>query len=1175
MDKYESKLRIEEIEKLKKKKQYKEAARLADTIEWHRIKNTVTLYKVANLYKICRNYAKCRELLELAYERSPYAKNVVFALCDVCLEFGDFEAATEHYKEYAALAGDDSGIWILKYKMLKALEAGIDEQIEILETLKKMNRSEEWEYELATLYHRAGLGEKCVEECNEIITWYGEGSYVYKAMELKMLHEPLTPEQQAVYDGRIEKRKKGEGTGKMPRTERRAKKTEKDARYKGPERRTREENPSEDDDEEEFHVKTINMGQFNTIDLQAELANNIQDYIGGEPSMINRAGLERDDKDSMSTRVFVPKEDTTDSLLQIVNQAQQEAANSSESVQDAYDTDASLSTDPGYETEAGFKAQSPYDTSAGLVEETEDVEFVQENRKEVFHNTIPADSQEVFFEDATGDLRFQVERPEKPVSDNSKLDEFKESYTREREGKPLPEGLGRLSGEEYVQTETVPIAGGIVDEKVLDDGTVELIKHFEENVEPEVVRVGQEKKKMKFSTSNTAGTVKKEKPLQPEKPVKVELQREELDPDYVDMLPTSEEAQISGQLNIQDILAGWEETKRQKEREFQENLRKKTLENTGNLFADFEKEANSGLLATLENPALINSVTDQSTSEDFFKGISVEDIKKGKQITYPEKKQDDLRIGKVIEAPEEEVLEDEALEEPEFITEKPAVEEATEQMSLFSNSSSSGENSTEENTSSNEEAVSQNTKTGETAAEESIEEATVEETSKELPEEKAETEVPDEGNTVDGNNLVAEAEALKKQETDPDEKMIKQILEEDEQERRNRYYGSVTQNISGNIWDEVDNVPVKETYSDAEPEPDEVGATKFMPSKEIEEEVQSAEATEDETVQEPEESKPVVEKVERKPKVKAKAKHKKHVEAEEEVPAEDNGFEMVPLDQDSEATAPVPAGQKEETTNVEVGGDGLERELTKEEKKYFGPFLYSKRMKQQILDAIETMTLAAYTGNLIITADSGESSTKLATCFYQYLKASDSNFTGKSAKIGAEKLNKKDMNEIFEKLAGGALIVSHAGKMTNSTINGILQNLNQEARGVEVILHDTKNEIRRLLERAPVLERFFNCRVDIIAMSPEMLAEYGKKYALDLGYSIDTMAMLAFSGRISELQIGTHLVSVDEVKEIVQDAIAHADKPSPDKAIRTMTGKRYDEEHRVILREKDFEFRKR
>ena len=181
--------------------------------------------------------------------------------------------------------------------------------------------------------------------------------------------------------------------------------------------------------------------------------------------------------------------------------------------------------------------------------------------------------------------------------------------------------------------------------------------------------------------------------------------------------------------------------------------------------------------------------------------------------------------------------------------------------------------------------------------------------------------------------------------------------------------------------------------------------------------------------------------------------------------------------------------------------------------------------------------------------------------------------SGKRSAAAAQALS--DAGYKVLNLTGGYTAWTEAGKMTNSTINGILQNLNQEARGVEVILHDTKNEIRRLLERAPVLESFFNCRVDIIAMSPEMLAEYGKKYALDLGYSIDNMAMLAFSGRISELQIGTHLVSVDEVKEIVQAAIEHADKPSADKAIRTMTGKRYDEEHRVILREKDFEFRKK
>lgn len=1210
MDKYESKLRIEEIEKLKKKKQYKEAARLADTIEWYRIKNAVTLYKVADLYKICRNYVKCRELLELAYERSPYAKNVVFALCDVCLEFGDFEAATEHYKEYKALAPDDAGVYVLKYKMLKALEAGIDEQIEVLESLKRKNRSEEWEYELATLYHRAGLAEKCVEECDEIVTWYGEGSFVYKAMELKMLHQPLDPEQQAIYDGRLEKKKRAEErrTGQIPSAEGGKKRhtgrirmeeypeKKKRRRPEQPERpvRPEREEVSQEEGNDEFHVKTINMGQFNTIDLQAELANNIQDYIGGEPSMIDRSGLSKNSgleevfsgEDAGVSGIlpteepsfgasFQVKEDTTDSLLKIVAAAEEE------------------------ERRSQALPKVSEDISEGS--NADEIEFVEENRKEVFHNTIPADSQEVFFEDATGDLRFAIERPKKQESDDSRLEQFKENYSKQREGKELPEGYGRLDDGEPDYSETLPVAGGIVDEKVLEDGTVELIKHFEENVEPEVVRVGQDRKRPRGADGRSTGPMRVRKPVQEEIPaedVKI-LERSELDPDYVDMLPASGDKQISGQLNIQDILAGWEETKKQKEREFQENLRKKTMENTGNMFADFEKEANSGLLATLENPALINSVTDQSTSEDFFKGLSVEDVKNGKQVTYPEKlTTGEIKISKVIEAPAEEEEEEEGTFEfapldydpadyriakaSDKKEEKNETEEASE-----SDADDSAEEETKTETAENKDENAEN----QTAEEKS--ESEEEENKDEVIETGLKAEVEDADDESDVKENITEE--------DPDEAMIQKLLEEDEKEARERYYGSVTQKISGNIWDEVDNVPVKETY--AEPEPDEVGATKLMPSRSLVEEIavdneetvsETAETTTEETVaevlakaeeevSEAEETAFVDDEEEEKEVRPAKKKHapadrpsgkdakkdgkKKKSSNAPLVPhntPSTEGFNMQPLT-DEEA---------EEKDSEENAVAGIERDLTKEEKKYFGPFLYSKRMKQQILDAIETMTLAAYTGNLIITSDSGESSADLATLFYQYLKASDSNFTGKAAKIGAEKLNKKDMNEIFEKLSNGALIVSHAGKMTNSTINGILQNLNQEARGVEVILHDTKNEIRRLLERAPVLESFFNCRVDIIAMSPEMLAEYGKKYALDLGYSIDNMAMLAFSGRISELQIGTHLVSVDEVKEIVQAAIEHADKPSADKAIRTMTGKRYDEEHRVILREKDFEFRR-
>ena len=1292
MDKYETRLRIEEIEKLKKRRQFKDAARLADTIEWYRIKSTVTLYKIADLYKITREYDKSIDLLEMAHDRSPYAKNVVFALCEIYLEMGEFNKATDYYREYQALATeDDPGIWILKYKMLDALDAGIDEKIEILEVLKRKHRSDEWEYELATLYHRAGLAQKCVDECDEVITWFGDGSFVYKAMELKMLHEPLTEEQRAIYEGRTSQRSntasmhttgrmpKG-STGKMPKgstgrmpkgntgkikksrsTGRMPVPDEYDQRSEEPDTGNRSAYSSSaagsEPEQEDYHVKTINFNSFNTMDLQAELANNIQDYIGGEPSMIDRSNIGRADsgplpvardlpeeegllfgskkpqEDLQATRPYVHNSelknfmDTTDSLLKIVENAEKEESRQQDADPQTFnpqtaDFQIAGSDSDLYEGQYTLNQQIP-DTpqvagaadmgglSAPIPEEAfetddltkEDVEFINENRKEVFHNTIPADVKEVFFDDKTDDLRFLVTRPETAVADESKLNEFKENYAKEREGKPLPEGLGKLTGSETGPVDTVPIAGGIMEEKVLDDGTVELIKHFDEDVEPEVVIVGKDKNGVKRETgrlkfADSGKSVRKD----------TEPRREDVDPDYVNMLPTTEESQISGQLNIQDIMAGWEETKRQKKREFQEHFLKKTMENTGNLFADFDKEAKSGLLATLENPALINSVTNQSTSQDFIKGLSVEDIKKGKQITYPEKKEDGVKVSKVIEVPDEKEIDPD-----EEMIQKLLDEDEQEAKNAAKAKSKGQEINAPENT-------------GEVQNEEMQGE-----------------DVQNAGEDTTG----AAAEGA-----DGEEELS-------EEERRNRYYGSVTQKISGNISDEVDNVPVTETY--AEPEPDELGATKYMPGRQAiqeaaseisEEEVaENAEDAENEdesegyslkyssnlseneeeedepaAIIEPlteeekmtgqivaraakeaaakeaatevsgesEEEKPAEESVvrEKRPASEAgahkKGKKKKHKgprpeqatrrEADRSASEEETGFQMVPLEFEEpkkpQKPAPKAPANEDEEEEDENQAKGSGRELTDDEKRAFGPFLYTQKMKLQILDAIETMTLAAYSGNLIITSDSSESSGKLAKLFSQYMKSTDANCIGKSAKIGAEKLNKKDIDETFEALANGILIVSHAGKMKNSTINGILHNLNRDDRGVEVILHDTKTEIRRLLERAPVLVRFFNCRVDIITMSPEMLAEYGKKYAQGRGYSIDDMAMLAFSGRISELQIGTHMVSTEEVKQIVDDAIDHVDKPGPRKLMLTVTNNRYDKDHRVILREEDFEYRK-
>ena len=200
MDKYEYKLRSDEIVKLIEEEKYVEAANIADMIDWRRVKSITMLLKVSALYRVNRRNEDSKAVLQIAYERYPANRAVLYSLCEVSVELDDVVAAIEYYKEFVKLAPRDNGVFTLRYRILEAQEASLEERIELLEELKKRDYQEEWAYELAYLYHRVGLATKCVEECDDLILWFGDGPYVMKAMELKMLHAPLTPIQQKKYD---------------------------------------------------------------------------------------------------------------------------------------------------------------------------------------------------------------------------------------------------------------------------------------------------------------------------------------------------------------------------------------------------------------------------------------------------------------------------------------------------------------------------------------------------------------------------------------------------------------------------------------------------------------------------------------------------------------------------------------------------------------------------------------------------------------------------------------------------------------------------------------------------------------------------------------------------------------------------------------------------------------
>lgn len=236
---------------------YHMAEELADSINWKRVRNANSLIKAGEVYETAERYDDAKEMFLLAYERSPIGRTIVYRLAELAIHVGNYDEAMEYYEEFVEMAPNDSLKFVLKYKIYKAKGESLAEQIQILEDLKEQEYIEEWAYELAYLYHQAGMSEKCVEACDELILWFGDGAYVEKALELKMLYQPLTKQQEEKYrqfrqkrDGVVEVRpndmlNSGEIVSEVVK----------------------------------IPQVTMNASRFNTVNLQNELAKNMQQIM--------------------------------------------------------------------------------------------------------------------------------------------------------------------------------------------------------------------------------------------------------------------------------------------------------------------------------------------------------------------------------------------------------------------------------------------------------------------------------------------------------------------------------------------------------------------------------------------------------------------------------------------------------------------------------------------------------------------------------------------------------------------------------------------------------------------------------------------------------------------------------------------------------------------------------
>ena len=875
MDKYEYKIKEDEIKELIKMQEFEEAAEVADTIDWRRVKSVKILCIVSDVYKKLRRYEDSRDMLLLAYDRHPGGRTIVYSLCELAIKMGDTGQALEYCKEFIQLAPKDPGRYILQYKLYEAQEVRLEERITVLEELKKRDYREKWAYELAYLYHKIGMETKCVEECDELIVWFGDGRYVIKAMELKMLHQPLTPEQQEKYDNRFAKPEPEPVTEPVVQDENVP---------MGETIRI----PSEEVD---IQVKTLGLRQCDTINLQAEVAAGLKEYLD------NQKAHEDQDIDF-------------------------EMADTSEFMMGVLATTEIVMPEGEVAAEEVAEESAPQEPESVVEEEISEVAQEEETQEESVEEAEPV--QEAV-----------------PEAEHEKTEE---AETAEEVKAPVPEDLEWQAGE---MAKVLSVEG---------DGQISMVV-------PESVAI---------------------------------------------------EKQITGQMNFSDIMLEWERMKLELEEKRKENVRQMVLKNTGSMFTEFEASVRDGLLEQLE------------------KGKSMEEI-----------------------LPKAEKLSVEDIEEVSSDDEDDAVEELTEI----------------------EESVDDSVQMGELA--EVVEE-------EELPEAEEVAEVEE----------IVEAEEETEAEELPEVEEIAEVEEETEAE-------------------EEEELPEVEEIT------------------EVEEETEAEDLPEVEEIAEVEEE--------------AEAE-----EEEEEVSLEEADNISVEAEDDS---------QKDEKPS---------RGLSKEERELFAPYIQGRESKAQLIRVLDTISLAAYTGNVVITGREGLDTIGLARSFVRNLQQEDQNFSGKVAKISGNSLNKRNVPEIVEGLINGALIVQKAGDINEATAKSLYKVLQQETRGIVIILEGTKRTINAFFEKFSILEPCFNARIDMEALSNEALVAFAKKYAREQECSIDEFGMLALHRTIAERQTSDHAVTIMEVKDIMDGAIESANRKTIGHFFSILAAKRYDEEDMIIIREKDF-----
>ena len=1027
MDKYEYKLKTEEMLELMEDGEYRKAAAAADLIDWKRVRNAGMLMNVSDIYEKTKEYQKSYDVMNLAYRRSEGSRKVIYKLCSLAIKTKNIDEAIDYYDEFIQIAPKDPNRHILRYQILRAQRAPIEQQIEALEEFKKAEYIEEWAYELAKLYREAGMMTECLEECDDLILWFSEGKYVYKAMELKMQYKPLSPSQQQKYDHRYEK-----------------------------------------------------------LSSETEEIPDLTSYLG-----------EDEEKDSVSEGAEALGDTRSIGLTE-------QPVMENDSTSDVIDTDA-VTLEAAEEPDA--EVENPEETGA----ETAEVIESSEDESEVQPATVETSGDKRTLSKDTASIPIVSKNPVKPVKkklgDTMRLDEALQQLLN-----PKPE-VQAEPGEE-VEPDMTDLEEDIAAIEDVED--LEIVNQLTE-----------EKKAEEASKERVVPSGMKELIPEPETEEElieqaVEEASEDVSEDAVAIEAGEEEEEI---LEVEEA-----------EPEEEEVLEVEEAEPEDEEILEIDEAESEDLTDESEDLSEVEeliSETEVVNDEDDSEGAAVRETMDNKNNEEPILSPEIQKLIDEIEGviPEEEEVDTTVSSEEVLEVE----EEPHENMGELADDLRLGEDEYEDY-----DAYDWDD------AEEFDEDDILddyEESNDDLLDdyEESDDDLPDDYEDAD-DELFSEEEGY--------EDLDAYGYEEDDED------------------DEVINPRDLFTAEDKISDDDLLGLNSYeeVPNFEDEFSVNPAHSEEPD---------------------------------DREIPDEDDGIDIMsattPLSRKETAkliatgkTSPLPldeiADAMSDTGFIVHGrydletqsGIGTRAGLTEEQKKLFSYFVPVRGMSEQLVDVLEqdknctNRKGTSRTGNLLIIGNKGNGKTVLAVDVVKAIQKQRDIRQGKVAIVTGESLNKKRIGDIFRKLYGGALIIEKAGQMNEKTLAKLNKAMEQDTGELLVVLEEQRKPLDRLLSSNREFRRKFTSRLEVPIFINDELVTFGQTYAQENGYRIDEMGILALYSKIDSLQREDHAVTVAEVKEVMDDAIAHSQKASAKKLVKRVFGKNTDSSDRILLSEKDF-----